>query len=237
MTSDRFLHLLGPTVFALALAGTSLAVPSAAVADEHEPPQETHDGLVLVQDRKVAAAYIDPEADLSVYNKIMILDLHVAFRKDWSKDSRRSGSRIRISSSDLERIKRDTADLFRDVFIEKLSEDDGYEIVNEAGDDVLLVRPAIIDLDVSVPDADKTSRSRVYTTTAGTATLFIELYDSMTGDILARAADRKTSTSPAGYLTYRNRVTNRADARRMLSRWAHLLRTRLDELHGKTADD
>ena len=111
--------------------------------------------------------------------------------------------------------------------------DGGYEIVEAAGDDVLLVRPAIIDLDITASDTMQAGRSRTYTSSAGTATIYIELYDSVTGDILARAADRKAARSVGGYMSYTNRVTNRADARRMLGTWAELLRDRLDEFHGK----
>lgn len=209
-----------------------LAAP-AAFADEHELANETHDGLVLVPDRKVAAAYADPEADFGIYNKIMILDCYVAFKKDWQRDQKRTGSRISVSSNDMDRIKAGVAELFREVFTEELSKDGGYEIVDTAGDDVLLVRPAIIDLDVEAPDLGTAGRTRTYTTTAGAATLFIELYDSVTGDILARAADRKEARTMGGYLTYSNRVTNTADARRMMRKWAKLLRERLDEFHGK----
>jgi len=205
----------------------------AAVAQKKEPPQETHDGLILVEDRNVAAAYVDPDADLSVYNKIMILDCYVAFKKDWEKKAKKTGSRVRVSSSDIERIKVDVAALFRDVFTEKLASDDGYEIVTAAGDDVLLVRPAIIDLDITAPDTMSAGRTHTYTTSSGAATLYIELYDSVTGDILARAADRKEARSAGGYMTYSSRVTNRSDARRMLGRWADQLRVKLDELHGK----
>ncbi len=210
-----------------------LSAPQRAFAQEQEPPQETHDGLTLVPDRKVAAAYMDSDADFSVYDKVMILDCYVAFKKDWQRDQKRSGSRINISSSDMEKIKTDVAGLFREVFTEKLGMDGGYEIVEAAGDDVLLVRPAIIDLDITAPDTMQAGRSRTYTSSAGAATIYIELYDSVTGDILARAADRKAARSVGGYMSYTNRVTNRADARRMLGTWAELLRDRLDEFHGK----
>jgi len=216
-----------------ALVFSTALLSSSAFAEEHELAQETHDGLVLVPDRKIAAAYIDPEADLSVYNKIMILDCYVAFRKDWQKDTKKAGSRVSVSSSDMERIKADTAALFRDVFTEKLAEDDGYEIVSAAGEDVLLVRPAIIDLDITAPDTMSAGRTSTYTASPGSATLYIELYDSVTGDILARAADRKVARNAGGYISYTNRVTNRTDARRMLGKWADLLRTKLDEFHGK----
>jgi len=69
----------------------------------------------------------------------------------------------------MEKIKADVAELFREVFTEKLGMDGGYEIVEAAGDDVLLVRPAIIDLDITAPDTMSAGRSRTYTSSAGTA--------------------------------------------------------------------
>ncbi len=215
------------------LLALALVAPAAATADSHAAEQ-THDGLVPVPDSKVQAAYVDPDADFSEYNRIMLLDCYVSFRKNWQRDQRRTGaSRTSISSGDMERIKAGVAELFREVFTEELSKDDGYEIVDAAGDDVLLVRPAIIDLDIAAPDTSTTGRTRTYTTTSGSATLYVELYDSVTGDILARAADRKTARSMGGYLSYSNRVTNRSDARKMMRRWANNLRTALDEIHGK----
>jgi len=221
------------TAGATLLVAIMLTVPSPVFAQNEDPPQETHDGLTLVPDSKVAAAYIDADADFSVYDKIMILDCSVAFKKNWQRDQRRSGLHINISSSDMEKIKADVAGLFREVFTEKLGKDGGYEIVEAAGDDVLLVRPAIIDLDITAPDTGRAVRSRTYTSSAGSATIYIELYDSVTGDILARAVDRKNARSVGGHLSYTDRLTNRADARRMLGQWAVLLRDRLDEFHGR----
>jgi hypothetical protein len=218
-----------------AIFGTVVAMMFALLQPtqaQNQPQQQSHDGLTLLPDSEVGIAYLDSDADLSGYSKIMILDCYVAFRKDWQKDHKKTGSHVSVSSHDMDRIKADTAALFREVFTEKLSEDGGYEIVNAAGPDVLLVRPAIIDLDIEAPDT-AAGRSRMYTTTAGSATLFVELYDSVTGDILARAGDKEVARTAGGYLTYTNRVTNRSDARRILSRWAELLRDKLDELHGK----
>ena len=94
-----------------------LSASPGAFAQEQDLAGETYDGLILVPDSTVAVAYIDPDADFSIYDKIMILDCYVSFRKDWEKDhTRSSGSRIRISSRDIEKIKADVADLFREVF-------------------------------------------------------------------------------------------------------------------------
>lgn len=214
------------------LTAVTLLFPIMASADD-EVPEMTHDGLVLVADRTVAAAYVDPDADFGEYNKIMLLDCYVSFRKNWRRDQKRTGSMISVTKSDMERIKTGVAELFHEVFTEELSKDGGYEIVDAAGEDVLLVRPAIIDLDVTAPDTSTPGRSRTYTTTSGAATVFVELYDSVTGDILARAADRKVAERMGGYLSYSNRVTNTADAKKMMRGWAKSLRERLDEYHGK----
>jgi hypothetical protein len=129
----------------------------------------------------------------------------------------------------MERIKAEIAGLFRTTFTEKLESDGGYEIVHAPDDGVLLVRPAIIDLDIAAPDTGSAGRSRTYTASSGVATLYIELFDSVTGDILARAIDRKAARTAGSFLTYTNQVTNRADARRALGSWADMLRTRLDK--------
>ncbi len=124
------------------------------------------------------------------------------------------------------------AQVFREVFVEELDTEGDYQVVDEIGDDVMIIRPAIIDLDVTAPDTGGAGRSRTYTSSAGAATLYVELYDSVTGEILARAIDRKAGRG-YGHLRWSNRVSNSAEAKRVLREWAGLLRQRLDEVHGK----
>ena len=179
------------------------------------------DGLQLVEGADVAMAYIDPEADFSVFKRVVILEPAVAFRSNWQRDQNRSRSR-NVRAADMERIQRDVAALFTAVFTERL-EAGGYEVVDVAGDDVLALRPAIIDLDVSAPDTRTAGRSRIHTASVGAATLYIQLFDSVTGDILGRAADRRTARRAGGTVTWSNRVTNTAEARRLLIGWADQL--------------
>ena len=122
----------------------------------------------------------------------------------------------------MERIKKDVASLFKDVFTEQL-EAAGFDVVNYAGDDVLVLRPAIVDLDVTAPDTRSAGRSRTYTAGTGAATLYIELFDSVTGAIVGRAADRRAAGRTGGFATVSNRVTNRANARREFRVWADML--------------
>ena len=181
----------------------------------------TFDGLQRVEGARVGAAYIDPEADFSVFRRVAILDPFVAFRSNWQRDVNRSRSR-NINSRDMERMKDDMQSLFRDVFTQRL-EAAGFDIVNTADYDVLVLRPAIIDLDITAPDRATAGRSRTYTSTAGAATLYLQLVDSVSGDVIGRAIDRTVARTSGAQVSWSNRVSNRADARRVMGRWADIL--------------
>lgn len=203
-------------------AGALLLAPLVAQA-ETPAPADFHpdENLVPVKDARVAMAYIDPDADFSVFNRVAILEPLVAFRANWQRDQNRSAGH-RVTTRDMDRIKADVATLFERVFTDRL-EAAGFEVVDVAGDDVLLIRPAIIDLDVTAPDTMQAGRSRTFTTSTGAATLYIELFDSVSGDILGRAADRQAVRQAGGTLSWSNSVSNRADAQRMVGRWADQL--------------
>ncbi len=220
-----------PTVLAAALVASTLILGPAAPARGDEPPEVSHDGLHLAPDTEVAIAYVKPGADFSGYDRVMILDVFVAFKKNWATEHNRT-SVHKITKKDIEGIKQETAKLFREVFVEELDAKGGYTVVDAADTDVLLLRPAIIDLDVAAPDPATVGRSRTFVSTAGAATLYLELYDSVSSEILARVIDRKVADS-AHFMRWSNKVTNRVEAEKILGRWAGLLRARLDEFHGK----
>jgi hypothetical protein len=194
--------------------------------EEEEKANVSFDGLVAIEGSRVHIAYIDPNADFGAFQRVAILDPHVAFRSNWQRDQNRSRSR-NVRASDIERIKEDVASLFKDVFAERL-EAAGFDVVNYVDEDVLILRPAILDLDVASPDVRSAGRSRTYTASGSAATLYLELFDSLSGAIIGRAVDRRAS-GRGGFATRSNRVTNRADARRELSAWADQLIEFLNE--------
>ena len=193
------------------------------------------DGLELIENARVGAAYINRDADFSVFQRVAILDPYVSFRRNWLRDQNRNRSR-NLRSSDVDRIKADVAALFKDVFTARLEADGGYEVVDVGADDVLLLRPAIINLDVTAPDVQTAGRSRTFAATAGEATIYIELFDSVTGELLGRAADRQRARRNSGGVSWSNSVTNSAEARRIFGRWADILRDFLDS-HYMSAKD
>lgn len=222
------------TVKTLTLAAALLAITlgAGATVAAKEFPKETPEGLVLTKSKVADAVYIRPGVDFSVYNRIAILECPVAFRKDWQRDQERKSS-VRVSSKDMEEMKAGLSAEFRKVFVDELQNKGGYQVVDTGGDDVLVLRPAIIDLDVTAPDTMSAGRSYTLSESAGAMTLYLEVYDSVTGQLLAKAIDRRSDPGMAGTIQWRNGVTNKADADRILRRWAKALRERLDEVHGK----
>ena len=194
-------------------------------------PDVSYDGLVLVQGSKVDVAYVKPGADFSIYKKVMINLVDVRFKKGWEREHRE------VRSRDQARIKKDLAKLLHETFRRELQEQGDMEVTNKPGEDVLEVRTAIIDLDITAPDVMSANRTRNFVTSAGEMSVVGELYDSVTGDILARFKDTKRASS-VGRFTYSNRISNSQEARRALTYWARLLNDRLREIRQqKVAND
>ena len=213
----------------LPIVALSLVIAPPLLAEKQELPEVTEDGLHRVPDSKMAIVYAEPGAELGQYARIQLLPANVAFKKNWARDQRRSSAqRLKVTDRDIENIKTKLANEFDTVF-RKVLEEGGYQVVDEAADDVLLVRPAIINLDVNAPDTPASGRSYTMTQSAGEMTLYIELYDSVTGDLIAKALDRRVDNTRAGFYTWTTSVTNRAAADRILNGWAEILRDALDE--------
>ena len=216
-----------PGLLAYSILITGLAALAGPVTAQDAAPEFTLDGLQLIDDTNLALVYAEPGADMSQYDKIYLEAPYVAFKKNWQKEQNRQWQNKRVTAADMERIRTELAALFMDVFTKTLS-DGGYQLVTEAGDDVLQIKPAIVNLDIVAPDTHAPGITRSYSETAGEMTLYMELYDSLTGDLIARALDRKRDRV-TGYFQWRNKVSNRAAANRILQVWAKVLKEGLDD--------
>jgi Protein of unknown function (DUF3313) len=124
----------------------------------------------------VDAAYRRPDADLNKYRKVMLDPVQVAFDPSW--DPKRTGSSMPLPAEDRERIRRELAALFMQVFAEELTRDGGAPLVTSAGPDVLCLSAGLADVYVNAPDTLEPGRSRTYVMSAGHATLVAEVRDS-----------------------------------------------------------
>ncbi len=210
----------------------SLAVASHPCIAQQESAEFTVEGLQLIEDSNLALVYAQPGIDLRRYQRILLDEPYVAFKKNWQRTQNRFHAGW-ISNDDMTKIKSELSLLFMDVFSETL-EEGGYELTLESDEDVLLIRPAIINLDVVAPDTGSPGIRRTYSETAGEMTLYMELYDSVSGELLAKALDRKEDRR-TGFFEWQNRVTNRAAANRILRTWAGVLKEGLDDARGVSA--
>jgi hypothetical protein len=69
-----------------------------------------------------------------------------------------------------------------------------------------------------------------FSASAGQMTLYMELYDSVTSDLIARIIDAEADQN-AGSIDFRNEVTNMAAADQILRKWADRLRSLLESAH------
>ena len=128
----------------LSIAVTTLllvAMPISPSWAKKNLPPVNDEGMELVKNSKLATVYADPGADLSIYNRVMLLDASVAFKKNWKRDQNR-GVSMKVKDRDMVKIQEEVATLFREVFTKELV-DGGYQMAYEAGEDVLLVQPEI----------------------------------------------------------------------------------------------
>jgi len=200
-----------------------------ALAAKDKPPEVTPEGLHLQKSTGTRLVYVRPGASLAAYRRVAILECLVEFEKDWQRDynNSRVGLEGRVSDADVERMKAGLAAEFKKVFVDELSKSGGYEVVDVAAPDVLVLRPALINVEVYAPDLMTPGISRTVVRSAGQMTLFLELWDATSTTLLARVIDAEEDRS--GMAQIASSVTNRAAADRILREWAKELRERLEE--------
>ena len=224
-------------IVTLSLLATLLTLGCASTSET--VPTTTPDGLDLVRSDKHSAVYVKPEAQLDIYNEFAIVPCEVAFRKNWQRDynSSHRSSGQQIKERDIDRIKRELGEECTTFFTDALSEEPSYNLVTEwqQGQDVLLVRPNIVNLNIISPDVSSPSMTRSYSASAGSMTLYLELIDAETSEVLVRAYDSKAD--PDSFVNYANKITNRQAADRMLKNWATRLREAMDSVMRSSASE
>ena len=198
-----------------------------AFASGETPPEVTVDGMQRIKNAKMALVYAKPGVDLSQYNRVYLIEPKVSFVKNWLQNQNSIPNQS-VRKEDMQRIKTELAGLFMTVFKEELQNNGGYVLVEGAAEDVLVVHPAIMDLNVNSPYTPGTRGTRSAIASVGSMSLYMELFDSVTGDKLVRAFDNKFDRSRVR-LNEPNDVRNEAAARDMLGQWAEQLRLALDE--------
>ncbi len=192
----------------------------------------TADGLYRVDNSLVAMAWMKPDMDLRGYTAIMIDPVEVAYQRDPQGRTRSvgpgdPGGNFALTPAQMENFK----SYFGEAVIEALSGDGAYRIVDTPGPDVLRITAELIDLIVRIPTQTTSARGGMAVRSYGEVTIVLEVRDSQSGEILARAADRQdpTGNSARDFVAVQPSFV-RNDTRRLFAYWAGLLRERFDQL-------
>jgi len=218
------------TVLALAvvMAGCATKDPSLQTGPEAEV---TFDGLVRIDHGQFKDSWADPDIDFTRYDQFMTGDAVFEFRAVKKSSSasltlRSNETEFWISDENKEKLIR----VVTEVFDKELDNSEKFTKTEKAGPNVLIIVGGLHDIVSRVPP-QHVGRGEIYLSSVGEATLVLEARDSLSGETIYRAIERRAAEQAGGYGTISNSVTNTAEVRRMASRWATRLRAGMDAIH------
>jgi hypothetical protein len=182
------------------------------------PEEMTDDGLVRVASRRVAGVYRLPGASFVQYRRILLEPPTVSFTPEWQKNH------AEVSAAEILRIRTEAAKLFRDEFSRELFDRGPYEFTDELAPDVLVVNPAIEDLDIPAPETSVSPGERAYTTGPVKMKVTGDLRDAATGRLVGRLTIFEGNERyPFDELRLANRATNAHEQRIAYAKWSRIL--------------
>lgn len=165
------------------------------------------------QDTKVEAAYIASNADFSKYDRLQAEDMGIFFPQN-----------SYTPPEDAQRIRQ----IFRNAFLSELH---GYLIVDTAGPSTMTVQATLIDFRDPGEDSLMSVREELRDIASKGELLFLmELSDSESGVVLARAAD---SAQTPTFATSDGITTDWSSVEAAARNWAALFRQFLDQNLGR----
>ncbi|MBW8190356.1 DUF3313 domain-containing protein [Neiella marina] len=203
---------------AVIISTVCLTMLSANLVKADESATNTsYDHLVATASDKVDELYLKQGADFSHYDSLALTVADVGFRKNAYRSSFNTRGQMKRA---METVTPKIQLLFDETFREVIEEHGHYTMSDKRGDNTLLVVPKLINVYLAnLGEMTHTSSARVYAESAGEMTLVLELYDSVSGEILARVVDNKEATD-WGHMVRQTSIDNNQQIRRMVKGWA-----------------
>jgi len=173
----------------------------------------TSQSFNVVKNPEVEASFVAVDADFGKYDRIYASDMGIFFPTD--------------AAPSLEDQKR-TRQIFRTAFLSELTD---YQIGREKGPTALDVQATLVDYrNATGADVPNVRRELEDIAKPGALMFLMELKDSETGKILARAAD---SSAAPSFSTSPDTTTDWTAVDAAAQHWAELFRQFLDNNLGK----
>ena len=212
------------TAAALALTGCAAKESTIQTGPDAEV---TFDGLNRVDNSAFQDAWADPDIDFSRYSKFIaggaVFEFRAVKKSTGTTRAGSSSSEFWIDDAAKARLEEEVSTVFQ----EELAKSERFTETDTPGPDAIIIRGALHDIVSRVPP-QYVGRSDIYLSSVGEATLILEVVDSMSGEVIARAVERRAAQRAGGQMMLANTVTTWAEVRRMARRWATTLREGMD---------
>ena len=188
----------------------------------------TFDGLHAIDNSVFKLAWADPDIDFSKYNQFMAGDTFLEFRavrKISSTQAMSTSREFYIDEKNREQLRKEVSTIFQN----ELAKSKRFTMVEAPGPNVLVIGGGLLDIVSNVPP-ESAGRANIYISSVGEITLLLEIADSMSSEVIFRAAERRIAERDSGQAMLSNSVSNWAEIRRLLRRWAITLREGLDAI-------
>jgi hypothetical protein len=195
----------------LVIAALGFALLPAFVVAAEAPVE--WDGLRRVASKRMDLVYVQPSADFRGYSKVIVEPTELAFHKNWRRDYNASSGSLsqRVSEQELaDTISKGVA-AASDIFVKSWREG-GYEVVTVPGPDVLKVRTAVVNISVSAPDRQTSSRSNSFSNEAGHGSKGLPHWSAS-----------RPSRRPGDRRRFNSRLWHEREQSRRFSRYGHVL--------------
>ncbi len=186
------------------------------------------DGLSPISNSVFRRAWIDPDVDLSQYNKILLGETDFQFRtvkETQANAASRHGVVQEFYISEQNRTK--LIETVSGSFRKELEASQSFTLTDQPAPDTLILVGGLADIVSRVPPQ---RTGKLYLQSLGEATLVFELRDSLSGETLYRATDREKIELRRGMIRA-DPVTTWKEVDSWARRWAVRLREGLDAVH------
>jgi hypothetical protein len=197
------------------VASLAFVALAAGCAADPPPNETTPDGLVRVPARSVGGVYRAPDASFNQYQRLILEPPTIEFVDDWAKNH------PAVTPKEIARLRAQTIELLRDEFSRELVERGPFEFADEPAADVLLVSPAIEDLNILAPDVSVES---YVTGRPVTFKLSGDLRDAQSGRVVGRViVYHAPEQNERNELRISNRTTIAHLQRKVYADWSQLV--------------
>ena len=221
----NFTHISSAALLAL----TSVLVVACQTPYVPPTPEQTGDynRMQRVKVPDIDSVYLKPQADLSVYAKVMIAAPTVTFRENWRPAD--DPTLVRLNLPDPAAVQERVAQQFLQTLTTRLTENGGYVVVAAPGPDVLQVKAALTDLYFSSSALQTAAGDgQPYYMESSEITAAIELRDSTSGELLWLVTDHRASPN-ARTVELNQGLWSSPGLRDASDHWAATLRRLLDQ--------